>query len=58
MNIKMLLLAELPSLIVSSGLGIIFGVGIGAIPGLMLFIVVLLVLQPFVLVPLFLKRSD
>jgi hypothetical protein len=54
-RIKQLLLAEISPLVVSLGLGAIFWFWLGLLKGLLLFVVVLLVLQPFVLFPLFRK---
>lgn len=56
-KLKRLIIAELPPLAVATGLGIIFGVGIDAAKGGMLFLVVFLILQPFVLAPLFRRSS-
>ena len=54
-KLKQLLQAELPALVAASGLGLIFGTGLGFYKGALLFGCVFFILQPFVLMPLFRK---
>jgi|LNAO01.1.fsa_nt_gb hypothetical protein len=57
MTKKKVLSAELPALLVSSGLGAIFWFYLGMQKGLLLFLAVFLLLQLFVLPPVFRKRN-
>lgn len=58
MMLKKLLLAELPSLVVAAGLGVIFWINLGFYKGVLLFGLAFLVMQPFVLVPFFRKKKS
>lgn len=55
--IKKLFSVELPALVVSLGLGFILGLGAGISKGLTLTTFVFLLLQPFVLYPLYRNRK-
>lgn len=55
-KLKLLLGKELPPFVVAVGLGVIFGYGAGLHKGALLAAVVFLILQPFVLLPLFRKN--
>ena len=57
MNLKKILLAELPSVVVATGLGAIFWVNLGFAKAALLSGFVLLVTQPFVLAPFFRKKK-
>lgn len=57
MTIRKILSAELPALLVSAGLGAIFWFYLGAQKGFLLFLTVFLLLQLFVLPPVFRKGS-
>lgn len=56
-SLKRLILAEVSPIVVSVALGSIFGYWVGLLKGFLLFVFVLLVLQPFVLLPL-LRRGE
>lgn len=57
MTLKNLLLVELPALVVAAGLGVIFWVSLEFYKAAFLFGFVVLVMQPFVLVPFFRMRK-
>lgn len=55
-KLKSLLGIELPPFVVAVGLGVMLGYGAGLHKGALLAAVVFLILQPFVLLPLFRKN--
>lgn len=58
MTMKKVLSAELPALLVSTGLGAIFWFYLGAQKGIVLFFAVFLLLQLFVLPPVFRRGKN